>query len=233
MPAVFNQPTPIHRLHPFSKMFTGTFLAFFGLGLMRPAALAVLLLFLLMVFLMARVRPTLRQWLYIILVLSLFSALNYRISGPVHMARYTMRLIIFMAGVPLLAATTAPQDVSRSLSRLRLPPGLIVAIMLVWRFFPIISREVRDIREANLLRLNGVRSRCQEAYRGFLLPLTFALVEYADRLPLTLELRGFDPGARRTCYRQKKIGLNDLIFLGLALIAAGLAAAIEWGGVGL
>lgn len=133
-----------------------------------------------------------------------------------------------LLGVPVCAATTSPQQLARALARWGLPPALVVSLLLVWRFFPVLQEEVREIREANRLRGSGRR---QEWYRGVLVPLAFVVLEYAERLSLALELRAFDPAAPRTWYRLPRLSWLDGLFAGgavMVLLAAGLSERCGW-----
>jgi energy-coupling factor transporter transmembrane protein EcfT len=106
---------------------------------------------------------------------------------------------------------------------------LVVAVVLVWRFFPMMAAEVREMRQAALLRGHQGRSRLNAFFRGFVVPMAFCMVEYSDRVALTLELRGFSPRAARSCYNPPTIGFNDGLYIGLAAITAAMAALLQWG----
>ena len=143
-------------------------------------------------------------------------------------AKYSLRFAVFVLGVPVCAATTAPQELARALAQWRLPGPLVISLLLVWRFFPIMHEELQAIRQANLLRGSGNSGKAQEWYRGILLPLAFTLMEYADRISLALELRGFDPSVRRSWYRLPIITTEDWCFLGSALVVLVLAVFEEF-----
>ena len=125
-------------------------------------------------------------------------------------------------------STTPPQELARALAQWRLPAPLVISLLLVWRFFPVMREEVCEIRQANLLRGKGPNGK--EWYRGFLLPLSFILLEYSDRVALALELRAYDPTQPRTWYRLPVMHRADWVFLGSAALV--LFAAIFWEMVG-
>jgi len=222
--------TPVHRLHPFVKMGVGFGFTAYALVMIDPRSLALLLSFFLLTLIVARISWSIKQWASAIVFLGVLTGLNFWASSdPSHAAAYSLRLAVFITGIPVLAATTAPQEMSRALSRLPLPPGLVVAVVLVWRFFPMMAAEVREMRQAALLRGRQGRSRQNAFFRGFVVPMAFCMVEYSDRVALTLELRGFSPRAARSCYNPPTIGLNDGLYIGLAAITAAMAALLQWG----
>ena len=223
--------TIIHRLHPFSKMAVGAGFSGLALCIKSPLALFVLLSFMIIVLCLARVRLTSRQWLSILLFLSAISTLNFLASrDTMHAARYSIRFAVFLAAMPVLAATTGPQRMTQALSRTPLPAGILMALLLAWRFFPLMADEARQMRQAALLHGNVAERFATRMYRGVLIPLAFCVIEYADRITLALELRGFTPTQRRTCHRPLNAGLRDAGFSVAALGAACFAAWLQWVG---
>ena len=226
-----NSPaTVIHRLHPFSKMAAGMGLSALALCLHSPAALAVLLAFVFTVLAAARIRPTLRQVLSLLAFFTVFSAVNFVINhDPVHAATYTLRFAVFLTAMPMLSLTTDPQQLTRALAATPLPAGISMALLLVWRFFPLLAADVRQMRQAARLRDRGEDGAARRLYRGVLVPLAFSVIEYADRVTLALELRGFSPDVDRTCANRPRIGQADVMFSLLALTASCAAAWLQWG----
>lgn len=222
--------TSIHRLHPFTKMGAGVGLSLLALCLRNPLALTALLAFTLTVLILARIRLQRRQILSLLAFFTVFSAVNLLINhNPVHAATYSLRFAVFLTAMPLLSLTTDPQHLTKALAATPLPAGLSMALLLVWRFFPLMAADVRQIRLAALMRDRS--SKKLRLYRGILVPLAFSVIEYADRVTLALELRGFSPDAQRTCYNSPRLCLSDAYFLLSALAAASLAAWLQWGGL--
>lgn len=219
----------LHRLHPLAKVGVASLFTVAALMLGDPRSLGLLLLFFLTLLPLSRYRPRAGSLLWAALFLALVAAGNYWASQDTgEAAKYSLRLAVVLMGVPVCAVTTPPQELARALARFHLPPALVVSLLLVWRFFPLLKEEVREIREANLLRGPGPR---REWYRGVLVPLAFVLMEYTERLSLALELRAFDPAAPRTWYRLPRLGWQDGLFVGGALAvlsAAALGERLGW-----
>lgn len=221
----------VHRLHPLVKLTVASGFTLTALMLSQPLSLALMLLFFLGLILLSGYVPTGRGLLSAGLFLGLVTLGNYWVSADAaEAAKYSLRLAVVLVGVPVCAATTPPQELARALARLRLPPALVVSLLLVWRFFPVLKEEVREIREANLLRGRG-GDGLRDWHRGLLVPLAFIILDYAERVSLALELRGFDPAAPRTWYRTPRLGWRDGVFAlgaGAVLLVALMGERHPW-----
>jgi energy-coupling factor transport system permease protein len=218
----------VYRLHPLFKIAVAGSLTVASLILGNSLALGLILVFFLGILVIGRVRPSRQVALGLILLLMVVALGNlWASANPAEAAKYSLRFAIFVVGVPVCAATTAPQELARSLARWRLPAPIVISLLLVWRFFPVMREEVREIRQANLLRGASQSRTWQEWYRGILLPFSFILFEYADRVALALDLRAFDPARPRTWYRLPAIGRMDWGFLSSAVLVLLLAIFLE------
>jgi len=221
--------TVIHRLHPFTKVAASGLCTLCSLVLFDWQALLAVVAFLIALLVLALIPLRLRTALGVFLLLGIMTALNYAAARQWSSALgYTLRITVFITAIPLCAATTAPADLSRALSRLPLPHGVVVAFMIVWRFFPVMAAEVGELRRAAILRAPVKRRPLAGVYRGFLVPLSFLLLEYSERVALSLELRGFAPNAQRTSLREPGFGVPDITVIAAAICCAALAAGIQW-----
>ncbi len=224
-----SRPTLLHRLHPFTKLTIGCTTSLFSLFLKRPYALAVLALFVVVVLSVLRPRITPKHILSIGLFFGVFGVgVAFVSDTPSAAVTYVLRLAIFLSSMPLFSLTTSPAELSRAISRLPLSPGFVVMVLLVWRFFPLMVEELRRMRRfATLMQPSLGLPR--NVYRGILVPFSFFLFEYAERLTLTLELRGFSPSLPRSCAHSPTLSSLDW---GGGAITGGLlllAGTLEWG----
>lgn len=207
------------RLNPLTKVAAALVLTAAALACRSPASMACLLACVAVSAGLGRVSWRGAWLVWFCLPVAVVASGNYLITGdPSEAARQGMRIAVLMAGVPICALTTRPAGLVRSLTRVRIPVGILIAVMLVWKFFPVILAQSREVRDAQQLR-GALRGPW--LYRGFrsrLMPLVFSSVDYADRVGLALELRGFDPAHRRTWYNVPRFGWRDGLY-GLMLIA--------------
>jgi len=219
------------RLNPLTKIAAAVLLTTFALLLRSPWALAMLALLIVGLAVAGRVRLGWRGTVFLLVPVAIVAGGNYLVSDSIEdAARFGLRLAVLFGGIPICALTTRPADLVRSLTWLRLPAGLLIALLLVWRFVPVLARFLAEIREANMLRGPWRGNRFRRAYRTVIMPLMTMSVDYAERVGMALELRGFDPGRPRTWYRVPGWGLRDLAFSIVVLTVVTLAACWQWGG---
>ncbi len=227
LPPVSARQTIVHRLHPLTKIGCATAITSLALALNRPQALALLFAGVACAMLLGRVRIASRMLLAMLAMCSVVAAGSLWASGdPLEAARYSLRLAVVLCTVPFAASTTAPQDLVRGLARLRLPQGLLMAVLVAWRFFPIIGGHVRAIREATLLRGHG---GIGSWHRHFMLPLVAITIEHADRVAVALEGRGFDAQAERTWFRVPTLRFADALFALATAAVLAAATVLQWG----
>jgi len=228
--AIYQHDSFLHRLHPLTKVGAAASVTGLSLALDSPRALGMLLLLVLALLILGKVRLP-GKALLLLCPIGIVGLGGYAASGePATGACYAIRLAVLFGTVPVCALTTSPQQIARALSCFRLPGGLLIAVLLVWRFFPVLGREMREIHKANMLRGRTNSGPFYRWYRGLLVPLVFASVEHADRITLALELRGFDPVAGRSWYRKPRFGVRDALFV-VAVLAVLLSATFyQWGG---
>jgi len=219
----------IGRRHPLAKIIVAAGFTFYSLFLERAAALGLILVFLLSILLLSRLKPNWKFVIGTIWLITLFGIINYFVDrDPNRTAMYSLRLLIFIIAIPLSALTTAPQDIARSLSKLNLPDGIIISVLMIWRFFPLLVRETTQIKQADMLRGATGGVFLHRWYRTAIVPFTFMLFEHSDRISLALELRGFNPSTPRTWYNLPAVKVPDFIFLVTASMVAAIVAWIEW-----
>lgn len=189
--------------------------------------LLLLSVLLAVLFLAVPVRPSLvRNFLVIMGLFTLFTGLIFQDFG--YATLNALRLSVLFLPAPLLAATTAPSDLVRALQAVRLPPILILSLMLTWRFLPIIQQELQRIVEANQLRGVDLLRMPNLWFSGLFTPLIFRIVSYADEITIGLETRGYDPTAPRSTSRSLTWQTSDTQFV-LASVTTILAVGYaEW-----
>ena len=134
-------------------------------------------------------------------------------------------LAVCVAIIPGLALS--PIMLVRNFSALKIPRMITLGMMITLTFFPLLSGEVRQVREA--MKTRGACSffSPQIFYRAFLIPLVMRLVNISDTLALSVETRGFSDGAKDcTVYKTIKLRAVDILFLAVVLIGSVLAVVL-------
>lgn len=134
-------------------------------------------------------------------------------------------LAVVVAVIPGLALQ--PVCLTRCLSAIKFPRSLTLGMMIAVSFFPLLSAEIRQIREA--MKTRGVSSiwRPQLFYRAFLIPLVMRLVNISDTLALSVETRAFTSDkSAYSVYRIVKLSLKDIVFLAILILVIVLAVIL-------
>ena len=134
-------------------------------------------------------------------------------------------LAVCVAIIPGLALS--PIMLVRNFSALKIPRMITLGMMITLTFFPLLSGEVRQVREAMKTRGAGSFFSPQIFYRAFMIPLVMRLVNISDTLALSVETRGFSDGAKDcTVYKTIKLRAVDILFLAVVLIGSVLAVVL-------
>ena len=161
------------------------------------------------------------------LMCAVLAGITYAISRDLSatLAAINRILAVCIAVIPGLAMP--PMVLVRNLSGLHLPRMLILGMMITLNFFPLLSMEVRQVREAMGTRGAGSFFNPQIFYRAFLIPLVMRLVNISDTLALSVETRGFSrDGQDHTVYKTVEVQPLDMLFLAMVVLCVGLAVAL-------
>ncbi|GAB4263848.1 MAG: energy-coupling factor transporter transmembrane component T [Deferrisomatales bacterium] len=140
----------------------------------------------------------------------------------------------------LLTLTTSPSDLvwglekaGAPLERLGLPVAEFgVTALVAIRFFPILHQEAERLVLALRARgidpaEGGLRQRLRNLV-PLLVPLFRQVFARAETLALAMEIRGYRPGARRTCRRARGLGPAEAAALAAAGASLAAAAGLRW-----
>ncbi|PSN19076.1 energy-coupling factor transporter transmembrane protein EcfT [filamentous cyanobacterium CCP5] len=214
-------------VNPFLKIGLSFGLIALALALKDLSAMGVLVAGLLLLLAQLPMRPLI--WLYCLVSLGIFVVTSAWLLGSWSEAALAgLRLLaIFLPG-PVLALSTPPTDLLRSLQKAPLPGFLALSLMPLWRFFPLMLQELERIWEANRLRGIDLRRRPGQWFSGLLVPLVFQMVVYADEVTVGLQTRGYDPDAPRSCSRPVGWRPLDSLFCLIIGVWIGSVIYLEW-----
>ncbi|PZD70495.1 Energy-coupling factor transporter transmembrane protein EcfT [Acaryochloris thomasi RCC1774] len=228
-------PTPrrvrrnlLSRINPFLKMGIGFGLVILSLFLKNIAPMLVLVGGVLLLMTQLKLRPLFLG--YGLLMVAVFTGSTALLLGNWPEAILsTLRLLAIVLPTPILALTTPPADLIRSLQTVRLPSFLTLSLMLIWRFFPLMQQELQRIWEANQLRGIDLRWRPGQWFSGLMVPLVFQMVVYADEVTIGLQTRGYSPTEPRSNSKPLRWQWADTLFCGVAIAYLSLITYLEWG----
>ncbi len=173
-------------------------------------------------------RACLRVLLPMLLVGGIFAGITYAASGDGQSALGMMdrTVAVFLAVIPGMSMT--PVQMTRCLSSLRAPRAVTLGMLIALSFVPLLTLEIRRVREAMATRGAGSLLSPQILYRAFLIPLITRLVNISDTLSLSVETRGFTLDSRDySIYHLQRFCLKDALYiLGIAAGITGMAVIV-------
>jgi energy-coupling factor transport system permease protein len=131
-------------------------------------------------------------------------------------SEYHVFLFWVMTGVFAVSwdlITTPPGRICAFLSRLRAPAGAIVAVLVLFRFFPTLRAELRAVRES--LHNRGLTTARRLAlhplayFEYLLIPLLMRCLRTADQLAVSAVARGIEAPGIRSSYDEDSLRPRD------------------------
>lgn len=131
---------------------------------------------------------------------------------------------VFLAIVPGMSIQAVAM--TRNLSALHTPRGITLGMLIVMSFIPVLTTEIKRVREAMKTRGAGSLLNPKIFYRALLIPLVTRLVDISDTLVLSIETRGFTlEKGNYTVYKKENINIYDIIYL-LGILTGGILAVV-------
>ena len=127
-------------------------------------------------------------------------------------------IIIFMpifALAFLLFATTEISEMVTALQRMKLPSLITTPLIVMFRFFPTLRREIRAISDA--MKLKGVKKNPLKILEYVYVPILFNAVKLSDELHISALTRGL--GINKTSTETIKLKLNIYDLLVIVIMA--------------
>ena len=189
-------------------------------------------------------------WLVIIFMFAIYIFIpNSTYSGPVafnigfdvywqafYQAGYIiLRLILMVALMMILTSTTTPMNLTYAFEWYMAPLKLIkvpvhaiaMTLSIALRFIPTLLEESERIMKAQASRgVDFNHGRLMKRFKSIIsliIPLFSSAIDRSEELSNAMEVRGYDPNAKRTKYRILRFGWRDLIaFILIGSLFAGI-----------
>jgi energy-coupling factor transport system permease protein len=156
--------------------------------------------------------------------------IEVRLAGVLLSLTTCLRLLAFYTVTLAFMLTTDATDLVRALvQQWHVNYRIGYAVMIVYRFLPLLEQELHLIRVAQKVRgvtdQRGIRAEVERTRRAFL-PLFASAMRNAERKALAMDARAFGAYATRTYYRRLSLKRDDWLFLPLYWLACALIIAI-------
>ncbi len=250
--------SPIHRLHPITKIIGLIVLFVPAMAFNRPEAQLVVLGLAVLLLGIAHSLVNLRRLYKFLLVLLVMSALMWALFlrdvpedtqllatlGPLTISDVSLRYGVAM-GLRITAllifglvfiSSTKPEDFTYGLRRMGVPVTASVALALAFRLVPTFMQTVQtvtDAQRARGLRLHGgsLLGRLRR-YVHLIVPVMGYALRRADDLSRALEARGLSAPGRRTEYFRPQATWTDATVLLVVVALAATCIYLRIGGYG-
>jgi energy-coupling factor transport system permease protein len=222
--------TPLHRLHPVTKLlaFLGLIVAAFVVD--RPELLLALGVPAAALLVLTGGGAHLRRFAPALVVIvaatvviwTFFYGAATRAQGFRYGLSMGIRLATFLVTGFLFLSATRMEEVAYALRRLGVPYLVGFTLTLAFRLVPVFFESAVTIVQAQRcrgldLRRGGWLARLRR-FAPVIVPVFIGALRRADRMAMALELRGFNSGRPRTRFPRPAPGLADLAAL---LLVAG------------
>ncbi|MCR4790848.1 MAG: energy-coupling factor transporter transmembrane protein EcfT [Treponemataceae bacterium] len=203
---------------PIYPIFTilSAILIFVGALLLAKSPFGIIFLLAVYILLMSfgYVRTCLKMIPFLIVYLAVFHLIFYYASHK--NLEFAVQMGIRLAGVVIAfipGISLPPVNLVRNLTQLHFPRLLTLGMLITLTFIPVLSSEIKQVR--NAMKTRGATSLWKPVvlYRAFLIPLIVRLVNISDTLTLSVETRAFvSDDLKPSVYRTVKVQSRDIVF---------------------
>jgi energy-coupling factor transport system permease protein len=239
--------SPIHRLHPVTKLLGLLALLLSAFVVDDPRWLAPIGLVVVGLLAVAGGLGLLVRFRLLFVLVFVFTIAVWTLffqgvfvpsrAGFVFGLSTAIRLDTFLAISLLFLATTRVEEVAYGLGRMGVPYTVGFTLTLAFRLVPLFFDSAATIVQAQ--RCRGLRmdeGSILTRLRRFvpvIVPVFVGALRRADRMAMALELRGFNSGRRRTTFLRATVGARDIVALVVAFGVAALYLTAWAHGVGM
>jgi energy-coupling factor transport system permease protein len=215
--------TPLHRLHPVTKLLAFLGLVVAGFVVDRPSLLLALALPTAALMVLAgggvhlrRFAPAIALIIGVTIVIwTFFYGAATREEGFRFGLSMGIRLATFLITGFLFLTVTRMEEVAYALRRIGVPYLVGFTLTLAFRLVPVFLESAMTIVQAQRCRGLDVRrggwiARLRR-FAPVIVPVFIGALRRADRMAMALELRGFNSGRPRTRFPRPGPGLADVV----------------------
>lgn len=149
--------------------------------------------------------------LSLLMVLIQRFGLRLWIFSEFYVFQFWWLMAIFIVSWNLI--TSPPGNISAFFSRIHAPTGIILGMLVIFRFFPTMRTELRSLRESmhnrGLTAAGQVLSHPISTFEYILVPMLMCCLQIADQLAVSAVSRGIETPVKRSSYYTQKMKVRD------------------------
>lgn len=141
-------------------------------------------------------------------------------GGMISAAVFALKGISCVLSVFVLACTTGIGDICAALGKLHVPSELICMFLLMYRYLYVINDELRQMKEAYLMRAPSHKGIVMKAWGSMVGMFFLRCMERAQSVYDSMLLRGYDASKGIGAYSKKpcKFGRGDMRYIVLSVL---------------
>ena len=217
-------------LHPLINLILSIFILISGLFMKNLNQIVYYILFIIIMAVLSGYFFTLLIIFPIFISMGAITALiSYLITFNLSLSLISMSRFSIMALSVVFTLNINPTDLSRSLTQIHCPRKFSLAILITFRFIPVLKQEMNRITEA--MKVRGVKFHWWnpiQYYRVLFLPLIIRIINISDTLALSIETRGFSAKGKSSLYRRVLIKKKDIIITLLTILGIITILIMYW-----
>lgn len=158
---------------------------------------------------------------YLVLALLLyfirFHGLHMVVFSEFYVLMFYSLMPVFLVTWSLI--TTPPGQLAAALSKIHAPTPVILGLLVVFRFFPTMKTELKEVRQSmknrRLTEPVYILKHPAAACEYVLVPLLLRCLLTADQLSVSAVARGAQAPGRRGSYYERKLKITDFMWIGI------------------
>ncbi len=168
-----------------------------------------------------------------ILIYLMYFLLPHSATGFI--MQYAQVLVLIYMTFSAVSENGNSSRITAGLRKLHVPETIIMVCSVIFRFFPVLSNDLRIMRQSMKTRdmfgsWTEKIKRLPEYFEMLIVPMIFRVIRIAESLTASAETRGINLKRKRESYVSLKIGMADIFMavLLIACIAFSVTARFVW-----
>jgi len=153
-----------------------------------------------------------------------FGMMKLTWGGLIYTLGFNMRCFIAFYMVALFIYTTSPDEIVQALLKVKVPYKAIFVTLAAFRFFPVMTRALESIMNAQTLRGWVAKSKNPIKLAKQFLPLTIPLIgevdKVVDEVTMSITSRAFGAGGGWTLMKEHEFSYLDYTVIILTIVAS-------------
>jgi energy-coupling factor transport system permease protein len=206
-----------YSIHPVLSLICSLLLFITGLLFVKEIWFCNYLITFLILLLIFRFEKTILKVIPFVIIFGTVMPAMTLINGSLSEALYSFYRVLVLVMAGILSLSIKPIHLVRALNQLHIPRWINLGLLIVIRFMQIFREEMKQIRQAIILRGIHFFETPLLWGRAFLIPLTIRMLSISEGLAISLETRGFSTDSTGSSYEMVCFRKRDSVFLCLFL----------------